>query len=71
MVSDPALEVLSQRVMVPEGQKNFKSIGTGSTPHMLKLVSEISGIKSIAHIKVYIDVIYTSNQFISLTLNAH
>jgi len=52
MESDPALEVLNQKAMVPEGKKNFKSISMESTKHMLKLASEISGIKYIAHIKV-------------------
>ena len=53
MVSDPALEVPNQKAMVPEGQKNFKSIDMESTKHTLKLALEISGIKYIAHIKVY------------------
>ena len=52
MESDLALEVRNQKAMVPEGQKTLKSIGMESTKHMLKLVSEISEIKYIAHIKV-------------------
>ena len=49
MESDPALEVLNQKAMAPERQKG---INIESFKHMVKLVSEISGIKYIAHIKV-------------------